>query len=140
MEVAHVVFGADGVQAHGTQIGVRYELRYRLRGNVLDIEVVGERPQSFTLGEADYFDVGFSPLFNSLPIHHDHLLREGSVAREYTMLWVSVPDLRTHESRQQYTPLGHNRVAFSTGTFQAEITFDADGLVRSYEGLASRLG
>jgi hypothetical protein len=139
MEIAHLAAGADAVEAHGTQIGVTYELRYLLRGRVLDIEIVGERSESITLGEEDFFDVGYSPLFNSLPVLRDDLLRDGAAARDYTMLWVSVPDLRTHRSLQRYTPLDGNRVLFHSGTYRAEVAFDADGLARSYEGLASRL-
>ena len=41
MEIARVeVDGAD-LRAEGTQIGVAYELRYRLEGGALDLETVG---------------------------------------------------------------------------------------------------
>jgi hypothetical protein len=140
MEIAHVTINGPTVVAQGTQIGLAYELRYALRDSVLDVEVVGQRSGSLELGGADFFDLGFSPLFNALPVHRDHLLRSEQVApREYDMLWVSVPDLRTHRSQQQYTPLGNHRVKFSSGVYRARLDFDADGLVRFYEGLAERV-
>jgi hypothetical protein len=139
MEIAHVSFDASSVRAQGTQIGVSYELRYTLRDNGLHVEIVDDRAEFFALGDADFFDLGFSPLFNSLPVHRDNLLHDaGATQRDYTMLWVSVPDLHAHRSNQRYTPLGASLIIFSSGDYSARIEFDGDGLVGSYEGLADR--
>ena len=54
MEVAHVESLDD---AHGTQIGRTYELRWRLDGARLDLEIVGGPSTTVELGDADYFDV-----------------------------------------------------------------------------------
>jgi hypothetical protein len=138
MELARVDVDGGALRATGTQIGVAYELRYELEAESLRLEVVGERRLEVALDGLDFFDLGNSPLFNSLPVLRDGLL-EGSDAREYVMRWVSVPDLEVHEQRQRYEPSGGGVVRFRSGSFVADIEFDADGLVRRYEGLAERL-
>jgi hypothetical protein len=76
---------ADGLgQAHGTQIGISYELRWRLDGPVLDLEVVGGHSARVELGDADFFDLQHSAFFNSLPAVRDGLI-DGGPARDYTM-------------------------------------------------------
>jgi hypothetical protein len=52
---------------------------------------------------------------------------------------VSVPDLTVEEAAQTYEPLGNGLVRFSSGSFTADLSFDEDGLVVLYEGLAERL-
>jgi uncharacterized protein len=53
--------------------------------------------------------------------------------------FVSVPDLTVAEAEQRYEPLGEGQVRFGSGTFTADLTFDDEGLVVRYEGLAERL-
>jgi uncharacterized protein len=139
MEIARVEHVGDGLRASGTQLGVAYELRYELEGERLRVEVVGERAADVALEGFDFFDLGYSPLFNSLPVLRDGLLDEGP-ARDYVMRWVAVPELELHESQQRYEPLGGRRVRYRSGTFAADLTFDEDGLVVRYEGLAERVG
>jgi hypothetical protein len=139
MEIARVEHVGDGLRASGTQLGVAYELRYELEGERLRVEVVGERAADVALEGVDFFDLGYSPLFNSLPVLRDGLLDEGP-ARDYVMRWVAVPELELHESQQRYEPLGGRRVRYRSGTFAADLTFDEDGLVVRYEGLAERVG
>ncbi len=138
MEIARVDLDGPELHAAGTQIGVVYELRYELAGDMLQLEVVGERSAEVALDGLDCFDLGNSPLFNSLPVLRDGLL-EGGDARDYVMRWVSVPELEVSEQRQRYEPIGNRTIRFTSGEFVAEIRFDADGLVRHYEGLAERL-
>ena len=123
--------------ASGTQLGAVYELRYRLEPKTLWLDLVGERSAEIALGDADFFDLGWSPLFNSLPVIRDGLLHS-ETPRDYLMRWVDVPSLELSESRQRYEPLGDARVRFRSGSFEAEITFDSDGFVMSYPGIASR--
>jgi hypothetical protein len=137
MEIAHVDLGAGEVRASGTQIGAGYELRYELEGDLLELELVGERSLEVRLGDLDFFDLGLSPLFNSLPVWRDGVL-DGK-ARDYVMRFVSVPDLRVLESRQRYEPLGNGRLRYRSGEFTAVLEFDDDGLVVRYEGLAERV-
>jgi uncharacterized protein len=127
------------VRASGTQIGVSYELRYELEPGLLRLELVGQRSLDVELGGLDFFDLGLSPLFNSLPVWRDGLLDDGK-PRDYVMRFVSVPDLEVLESRQRYEPLGDRRLRFSSGDFTAVLEFDEDGLVVRYEHLAERVG
>lgn len=93
-------------------------------------------------------DLGLSPLFNTMPVLRHGLHESGSRATDLLMVWISVPDLRVHPSRQRYTPL---RPAGATSAlvlfealsdeaiFRAEIEFDTTGLVVDYPGLATRI-
>src|SRR5436305_1765505 len=92
MEVANVERRGRNLTAVGTQLGVVYELRYRLEPNHLFLDVVGQRSLEVELGDADFFDLGWSPLFNSLPVIRDGLLDNGP-PRVYEMRWVDVPSL-----------------------------------------------
>jgi len=137
MEVAHVERHEAELSADGTQLGVTYELRYRLSSGRLSLELVGERTLELELDGADFFDLGWSPLFNSLPVIRDGLLEPGS-PRDYLMRWVEVPSLEVSLSEQRYEPLGDGVIRFRAGEFVSEITFDPDGFVVSYPGIGSR--
>jgi hypothetical protein len=137
MEVARVERGDRDLTAVGTQLGAIYELRYRLAPGRLGLELVGERAVELTLDDADFFDLGWSPLFNSLPVIRDGLLEPGP-ARDYVMRWVDVPSLEVSISRQRYEPLGNGRVRFTAGDFSADIRFDEAGFVLDYPGIGTR--
>jgi hypothetical protein len=139
MEIAHVNLENGEVRASGTQIGVAYELRYELEWDLLKLELVGERSLDVRLAEFDFFDLGLSPLFNSLPVWRDRVLERGE-GRDYVMRFVSVPELEVTESEQRYEPLGGRRLRYRSGDFAAELDFDTDGIVLHYEGLAERVG
>lgn len=138
MEVAHVERRGSGLIAAGTQLGPSYELRYRLAPTRLSLELVGQRSVEVELGDADFFDLGWSPLFNSLPVIRDKLLESGP-ARRYVMRWVDVPSLAVSTSEQCYEPLGDGRVRFSAGDFIADIRFDKAGFVLEYPGIGVRV-
>jgi len=137
MEVAHVEEIAPRFVAHGTQLGATYELRYRLEAAALELELVGERTLQLELDGADFFDLGWSPLFNSLPVIRDQLLELGP-PRDYRMRWVEVPSLEVSLSEQRYEPLGNGVVRFHAGDFVSDITFDPEGFVVSYPGIGAR--
>jgi uncharacterized protein len=137
MEIAHVELLAGGLAAQGTQIGVAYELRYELADGLLRANVVGGPALELQLGAHDFFDLSYSPLFNSLPVRRDSLHERGA-ARDYVMAWVEVPSLAVRRSDQRYEPLGDGLVRFSSGTFSADIELDEEGLVLRYPGLAER--
>ena len=137
MEVAHVERTELEFMAFGTQLGVTYELRYRLEHGALRLELVGERTLELELDGADFFDLGWSPLFNSLPVVRDRLLRPGP-PRDYLMRWVEVPSLEVTVAEQRYEPLGDGVVRFRAGDFVSDITFDPDGFVVSYPGIGAR--
>ncbi|MGH2881185.1 MAG: putative glycolipid-binding domain-containing protein [Solirubrobacteraceae bacterium] len=138
MEVAHVEPNATELTVEGTQLGATYELRYRLASDTLRLELVGERSLELDLGGADFFDLGWSPLFNSLPVLRDDLLRRGP-PRDYVMRWVDVPSLEVSRSEQRYEPLGGGVVRFRAGSFEADIRFDDDGYVVHYPGIGTRV-
>ena len=137
MEIVRVE-GLD--RASGTQIGVAYELRWKLDGAALELSKDGGPGIRVELGDADFFDLGHSAFFNSLPVARDGLLKDGAAAREYTMRFVRVPELTTELSRQRYEPLGNRVVRFRTEGYEADITFDADGFVTLYQDYLERIG
>ena len=139
MEVARVD-RADGLRARGVQLGFDYGISYDVDGERLRVETVGVAPRvvELELGECDFFDVGYSPLFNSLPVLRDGLLERGA-PRDYAMWWVDVPSLDVRRSEQRYEPLGGGRIRFASGSFEAELELDGDGFVVRYPGLAERV-
>lgn len=137
MEVAHAEVHGKNLTASGTQLGAAYELRYRLDGDLLALELVGARSLELPLGDADFFDLGWSPLFNSLPVIRDRLLEPGP-ARDYVMRWVDVPSLEVSSSEQRYEPMGNQLVRFRAGSLTADIQFDQFGFVVDYPGIGRR--
>jgi hypothetical protein len=136
MEIAYVDIDGEALRARGTQIGVAYELRYELEPGRLRAHVVdGPSLDTGLEGGTDFFDLGFSPLFNSLPV-----LVGLDTARDFVMTFVHVPSLEVTRAEQRYEPLGDGVVRFRSGSFVADIAFDADGFVTRYEGLAERVG
>lgn len=151
--MAFVDLQADRLAAQGTQLGTNYRLDYvldtdarfvseRLRlecrhsGGTRTLELRrGSKPLK---GEILDIDLGFSPLFNSLPVLRDRL-HQGGETREYVMAWVAVPDLTVSRSRQRYVPLERGRVRFRSGSFSADLQFDQDGFVVTYPGLAEKV-
>jgi hypothetical protein len=136
MEAAHVESLSD---ASGVQVGRKYELRWRLHGDLLALDLNdGERRENLEVGDADFFDVFASPLFNSLPVTRDGLLVPGP-PRDYVMAFVQVPELTVVRSDQRYEPKGDRVVRYSSGSFAADIAFDEDGFVTTYEGFLERI-
>jgi hypothetical protein len=87
-------------------------------------------------------DLGLSPLTNTMPVLR-HKLLGGGDAVDFLMAWVSVPDLSVDANAQRYTFVrqsadGGAVINYSSGSFTADITFDADGLVVDYPGIATR--
>jgi hypothetical protein len=151
--VAFVELERDRLGAQGTQLGAGYRVDYALETGArfvserLWLECRSERgTRALDLrrgsaplkGEILDPDLGFSPLFNSLPVLRDRL-HEGGDSRDYVMAWVAVPELTVSRSRQRYVPLERGTVRFRSGTFAADIEFDRDGFVVSYPGLAERV-
>jgi uncharacterized protein len=134
MEIAVAEVKAEGLSARGTQIGVAYELRYELEPGRLRTEVVEGPRIDIGLDGTDFFDLGYSPLFNSLPV-----LAGLDEPADFLMSFVEVPSLEVSRSEQRYEPLGDGVVRYRSGSFVADITFDADGFVSHYEKLAERV-
>ncbi len=89
-------------------------------------------------------DLGRSPPTDLMPVRrHDVHRRPGAVT--FLMAWVSVPDLAVHPSRQRYTFVRREptarivRYESLDGTFVAEVSFDDEGVVLDYPGIARRM-
>ena len=137
IEIARVDLDGETIRAEGTQIGVAYELRYALDAGALRLEVVGGASRLVEPDEADFVDLGFSPLTNTLPILADRLHRGGE-PRDYVMALVDVPSLDVTRSEQRYEPFAPGLVRFRSGDFTAMLELDDDGFVVRYPGLAAR--
>jgi hypothetical protein len=88
-------------------------------------------------------DLGECPLTNTMPVLRHGLLRPSDPI-DLVMAWVSVPDLSVRRSDQRYTFLeaeagGGAIIRYESGTFRADVRFDAEGLVVDYPGLGRRL-
>ena len=134
MEIARAEVVAGELSARGTQIGVAYELRYELEPGRLRADVVGGASIDIGLDGTDFFDLGFSPLFNSLPV-----LAGLETTTDFVMTFVRVPSLEVVHSEQRYEPVGERVVRYRSNSFVAHIAFDEDGFVTDYEHLAERL-
>jgi hypothetical protein len=135
MEIAYADLDGKAMRARGTQIGIAYELRYELEPGRLRAHVVDGLEIDVGLDdEADFFDLGYSPLFNSLPV-----LAGLQRATDFVMSFVQVPSLEVVRAEQRYEPLGDGLVRFRSGSFVADIEFDGQGFVTRYEGLAERV-
>jgi hypothetical protein len=126
-------------RARGTQLGLVYELQWELDGPRLRVEVAGAGQREVELGDADFFDLGYSPFFNSLPVQRDGLLEAGP-ACDYRMRFVDVPGLGDRIVEQRYAPRGDRVVHYSSGSFAADIEFDEDGFVTLYHDFLERVG
>jgi hypothetical protein len=108
----------------------------------VELASVGGDPATFV--GALFCDLALSPVTNLMPVlRHDLLAGGGPV--ELTAAWVSVPDLGVQADGQRYTFVrgaGDYRVVryeATDGTFAADITLDADGIVLDYPGIARLL-
>jgi putative acetyltransferase len=82
-------------------------------------------------------DIEATPATNTLPIRRT--LAGGHQSTDVTAAWLRVPGPAVVESRQRYEQLGADRWRYASGTFTAELTVDADGLVVTYAEVWQRL-
>ena len=135
MEIARAELDGRALSANGTMIGVGFELRYELEPGRLRARIVDGPEIAIGLDGTDYFDLNYSPLFNTLP-----LLDGLEEPTDFVMSFVVVPSLEVVRSEQRYEPLGDGRVRYSAGDFVAELQFDEDLFVTRYQYLAERVG
>jgi uncharacterized protein len=84
-------------------------------------------------------DLGYSPLTNTLPVRRLGLLNaKPGTSRTIDVAWVLVPSLEVVDSTQNYTVVGDATLSFTSGSFTAELTFDSEGYVTHYPGLAEQ--
>jgi uncharacterized protein len=75
-------------------------------------------------------DLGCSPSTNTLPIRR---LRLGAGAsREIRAAWVRFPALTVEAAGQAYTRLDEFTYRYASGTFEADLVVDEDGVVAQY--------
>lgn len=75
-------------------------------------------------------DLGCSPSTNTLPIRR---LRLGvGATKTIQAAWVQFPSLEVVKSKQTYTRLDEFTYRYASGTFEAELVVDDDGVVAQY--------
>jgi uncharacterized protein len=75
-------------------------------------------------------DLGCSPSTNTLPIRR---LRLGiGASKTIQAAWLRFPELTVVKAAQTYTRLDEFTYQYASGTFEAELTVDDDGLVAAY--------
>ena len=75
-------------------------------------------------------DLGCSPSTNTLPIRRLRLAI--GQAQTIQAAWLRFPELVVVKSAQTYTRLDESTYRYSSGTYEAELTVDVDGLVVTY--------
>ena len=76
-------------------------------------------------------DLGCSPSTNTLPIRRLRL-RPRRRSQTIQAAWIRFPELEVVKAAQTYTRLDEFTYRYASGTFQAELTVDDDGLVAAY--------
>jgi hypothetical protein len=126
-----VLAGADGVT---TAAHIRDLRGFETRTLVLERSAkgawsVGGKAARSLKGCTDV-DLGCSPSTNLLPIRRLRLGLGGSTTIQAA--WVRFPELTVTKAAQTYTRLDEFTYRYASGTFEAELTVDDDGLVTSY--------
>jgi hypothetical protein len=75
-------------------------------------------------------DLGISPSTNTLPIRRMNLAI--GAAQTIQAAWVRFPELVVVKTPQTYARLDEFTYRYASGTFEAELTVDDDGLVTTY--------
>lgn len=75
-------------------------------------------------------DLGCTPSTNTLPIRRLRLAVGAS--RTIQAAWVRFPELTVERAAQTYTRLDEATYRYASGTFEADLTVDDEGLVTSY--------
>src|SRR6185436_17114512 len=75
-------------------------------------------------------DLGCSPSTNTLPIRRLRLAI--GTTKKIQAAWVRFPELTAVKAAQTYTRLDEFTYHYASGTFEADLTVDDDGLVTSY--------
>ena len=92
---------------------------------------------------AEDIDMALSPMFNALPIRR-YAFRAGrrvpaGEQAQVPVVYVYLPEVRVEAATMNYTKLEGNQVAIEGPVASSTITFDENGFVVAYEGLAERV-
>lgn len=121
-----LAIGADGAPSAGA-IPRRVDLVLEADGQgrwTRDGIVVIDDPEALDC------DLGFSPSTNTLPIRRLGL--EIGEQREIAVAWILFPSFDVVLGRQTYERLAERTWRYRSGSFDAELTVDEDGLVDAY--------
>jgi uncharacterized protein len=111
---------------------------------LLDTGTGGSGGSRQDFGGALDVDLAHSPMLNTVPIRRLDLHRTPG-EHALPMVFISLPDLEVSQVTQTYRTVsalddsGHALVEFRWDDFTAELVVDADGVVASYPGVATRL-
>jgi uncharacterized protein len=90
---------------------------------------MGGKPARALRGCADV-DLGCSPSTNTVPIRR---LRLGvGASSTIKAAWVRFPEMTVEKAEQTYTRLDEFTYRYASGTFEAELTVDDEGVVTEY--------
>ena len=147
LSLVGTVLGAEG----GLPVRVEYRILADAVGltaavNVRDLRGFGQRTLALTrdakgswtlnglparsLKGCTDVDLGCSPATNTLPIRRLRLAVGAS--RTIQAAWVRFPELVVEKTAQTYTRLDEVTYHYASGTFEADLTVDDDGLVAAY--------
>ena len=117
-----------------TAAHVRYVRGFETRTLVLERDAKGnwkvDGAGARSLKGCTDVDLGCSPSTNTLPIRRLRLATGGS--ETIRAAWVRFPELSVEKSSQTYARLDEFTYRYASGSFEAELTVDDDGLVASY--------
>jgi hypothetical protein len=164
LEVMRLLAGADSVRARGAVVVATKDpffadydwlLDASWRTRTLSITLRQQRSRTLTieratggvwringatepaLDECEEVDLSLTPFCNTLALHRLDLAPGG--VGELVTLYVEFPALSLVPSRQRYERLAVERFRYTDlgahHGFEAQLVVDADGLVRTYEGL-----
>ena len=164
LEHLHLTETGDGILArsavignfNGLDFGARYEVRlerdWTFRALLLErldgVRLTLKRDSSGAwfrdgvpspaLADCIDIDIAATPFTNTLPIRRARF--EVGVPQHFQMAWIPLDTLDPFRDEQIYTTRddAHFRYQSGDGSFEAELTLDADGLVVDYPGLFVR--
>lgn len=158
-ELCHLDVHERGATLSGTALRAHgegpYEVRYKVQidpswvTRQADVHISGlrsERSTLFTFDDEGWrrdgsplkgfddcldIDLELSPSTNTLPIRRLGL-RSGARA-DVAALWISTPQLEPERVEQTYERVARDRYVYRSGSFEAGLLVDEDGLCLEYE-------
>jgi hypothetical protein len=100
-------------------------------GRSFEVAVLGEQRDPALEGCIDV-DLAFTPATNLLPVRR--LSLDIGASADVSAVWLRFPQLTLERLEQRYTRTGEHTYRYESagGSFRADVTVDANGLVESY--------
>src|SRR5262249_34224935 len=105
------------------------EQRFALQADGEGAWLFGREPLDAVKGAIDV-DLGFTPATNTLPVRRLELAVRDSA--QIAVCYLRFPELDLVLGAQRYDRLATDRYRYSSGSFEAEVAVDANGLVTEY--------